>query len=134
MPEHDQFPGEAANMSTRQETSILWIVLVVLAVVVVLPLTMMAFSMPMMGMMGWWWGAGRGGAGAALSPLWGVGMMLLFLAVLVGAGYLVYRAVAGNGTLDRDRAVEELRAAYARGDLSDEEFERRRERLRREDD
>jgi putative membrane protein len=32
-----------------------------------------------------------------------------------------------------DPALEELRMAYARGDLSEEEFEERRERLRQEE-
>jgi putative membrane protein len=32
----------------------------------------------------------------------------------------------------RDPAIEELRHAYARGDLTDEEYESRRERLERE--
>jgi putative membrane protein len=60
----------------------------------------------------------------------GVLMQLLFLAAIVVAGYLVYRAVrtADSGT---DRALEELRLAYARGDLTDEEYEQRKDTLER---
>jgi putative membrane protein len=70
-------------------------------------------------------GAG-GGAGTGwwfLAALW----RLLFVAALVGGGYLLYRA-ASDGA-GRDPAIEEVRSAYARGDLSEEEYERRRERL-----
>ena len=94
---------------------------------------MMAFAMPMMGMMGWGWGGGMGGT--ALSPLWGVGMLLVWLLVLVGVGYALYRGVSRIDTTHTgDRALDELRLAYARGDLSDQEFEERRERLRSGDE
>ncbi|WP_246282678.1 SHOCT domain-containing protein [Natronomonas halophila] len=36
-------------------------------------------------------------------------------------------------TRSEDTALEKLRVAYARGELADEEFETRRERLKRED-
>ncbi|MEF8851348.1 MAG: SHOCT domain-containing protein [Haloarculaceae archaeon] len=54
--------------------------------------------------------------------------------MVVGLGYLLYRAVAGTrtGTPAADPAVEELRIAYARGEVDDEEYERRRERLQRD--
>lgn len=67
---------------------------------------------------GWW---------LLLAALW----RLLILAVVVGGGYLLYRAVVGDGA-DTDTAIRELRNAYARGDLSEEEYERRRERLENE--
>lgn len=56
--------------------------------------------------------------------------MLLFLLVLVGLGYLLYKGIA-NGTLSpQDRALEELRVAYARGELTEDEYEQRRDALR----
>lgn len=116
-------------MSTdRPADGVLRIVLVVLAVIVLVPLLLMVFAMPMVGMMGWWWG---GGSGMGLSPLWGIGMPLVWLVVLVGIGYLLYRGFVGHDGLSTttDPALEELRLAYARGDLSDDEFERRRETL-----
>ena len=116
-------------MSTeRTSDGLLRIVLIVLAVIVLFPLLMMMFAMPMMGMMGWWWGGGMAGG---LSPLWGIGMMLVWLVILVGIGYLLYRGLVGGvgSSLTTDRALEELRVAYARGDLSDEEFEERKDAL-----
>lgn len=111
---------------------LLRIVLIVLAVIVLFPLLMMVFAMPMMGMMGWW---GGGGMAGGLSPLWGIGMMLVWFVVLVGIGYLLYRGLVGGvgSSIITDRALEELRVAYARGDLSEEEFEERRANLRREE-
>jgi putative membrane protein len=120
-------------MSTER-TSDGWfrIVLIVLAVLVLFPLLMMVFAVPMMGMMGWWWGGGMAGG---LSPLWGIGMMLVWLLVLIGIGYLLYRGLVGRvePSMTTDRALEELRVAYARGDLSEEEFEERRAKLSREE-
>jgi len=75
--------------------------------------------------------AGTGGWGwLLLASLW----RLLVLAVLVGGGYLLYRAAVSDGTggAGADPAIRELRQAYARGDLTDEEYERRRERLEEE--
>lgn len=112
------------------ENDLLRVVLAVLAVIVLAPVLMMLFMMPMMGM----WGGPLVDGGMMTSGatwLWAL-MWLVPLAVVVGIGYLVYRVVrpaSGGGT---DPAVEELRLAYARGDLTDEEFEERRDRLRRE--
>lgn len=114
--------------STADRT--LRVVLLVLAVLVLLPMLLMVVAMPMMGMMGWWWDGGT----ARFSPLWGIGMMLVWLVVFVGIGYLLYRGLVAGGssaTGSTDPALEELRLAYARGDLSEEEFETRREKLRR---
>uniref|UniRef100_UPI002468F64B SHOCT domain-containing protein n=1 Tax=Halopenitus sp. POP-27 TaxID=2994425 RepID=UPI002468F64B len=71
------------------------------------------------------------GTSAGWTVLVGVAMQLLFLAVLVGGGYLVYRTIAGRDD-DSDRAIEELRLAYARGDLTDDEYEQRRAALDRD--
>jgi putative membrane protein len=114
-------------------------VVVVLGILVLFPVLMMALAVPTMGMMGWWgdgmmgwWGDGMMGG---FSPLWGIVMMLVWLIVLLGIGYLLYRGLVGGlGTsAETDSALEELRLAYARGDLSDEEFEERRSRLQREE-
>ena len=106
-------------------------VLIVIGVLILFPLLMMVFAMPMMGMMGWWWGDAHP---AGLSPLWGMGMMLVWLLVLLGIGYVLYRGLVGSVDqhVETDPALEELRLAYARGDLSEEEFENRREKLTRE--
>jgi len=113
-------------MSVNQTSDgLLRAVLLVVAVIVLLPVLMMVLAMPMMG---WWW---NGGMAGGLSPLWGVGMLLVWVLVLGGIGYLLYRGFAGragsSGTTDP--VLRELRMAYARGDLTEEEFEERRAKL-----
>ena len=114
---------------TDQGRTLLRVLLIIVALVLLAPLLMMVFMMPMMGMMG----GGAGGVpntGAGMSPLWSIGMMLLFLLVLLGIGYLIYRAFSRRSLSSNDPALEELRLTYARGELSQEEFEQRREVLR----
>jgi len=83
--------------------------------------------------MGGMWGGHMWGDGTV--PGWmvlaGLLMQLLFLAALVGGGYLVYRAITGYGS-DSDQALKELRLAYARGELTDEEYEQRKDTLERD--
>jgi len=59
-------------------------------------------------------------------------MVSIPLLVILAVGYLLYSTVRQSSAERTDPALEELRTAYARGDLTDEEFEERRERLRRE--
>lgn len=101
--------------------------LVLVAVVLLAPLLGMAVFVPAL------FGLGPGGMMGGGMGLWWLFSGLVPLILVVGAGYLLYSALGA----DRDRtdpAVEELRAAYARGDLTDEEFDARYERLRRADD
>lgn len=114
-------------MTARTGDSLLRIIIVVVAVLLLFPLLMMMGMSPMMGMMGWWWGGA--GPGVGYSPLWGLGMMIFFLIVLIAIGYLLYRSLTKGALSTNDRALEELRVAYARGDLSQEEYEERRESL-----
>lgn len=118
-------------MSTPREEQRKWlrVLLIVVAIVVFAPLLMMVFMMPMMGMM--WSVGGAPGVETGLSPVWGIGMMLVFLVVLLGIGYGLYRAFSHGLLGGDDLALEELRLAYARGELSQEEFEQRREDLQR---
>jgi putative membrane protein len=67
------------------------------------------------GVPGWW----------LLASLLGRALTLL---VVLGVGYLVYRALTESGA-GTDAAMDELRLAYARGDIDDEEYERRRQTL-----
>jgi putative membrane protein len=103
-----------------------------LGVLVLFPALFMGFGMMGAGgMMGGAWGGHMwdGGGATGWFPLVGLVMQLLFLLVVVGGAYLLFRAVAGDdGT---DPAIEELRSAYARGDLNEEEYKRRREALER---
>lgn len=114
----------SASDAAATDRTLVRIVLLVLAVVVLGPLLVMSLAMPAMGVMAWGWGGGATG----MTPWWGLGMSLGWLLVLVALGYVVYRALVGRGGLGsaRDPAIEELRLAYARGDLTDEEFEDRR--------
>ena len=117
-------------MTTAQSSGgLLRTIVIVLGVILLFPLLMMLFMMPMMGMMGLW-GTGGPSVGVEFSPMWGIGMMLLFLVVFLGIGYFLYRAVTRGVLSGTDSALEELRIAYARGELSQEEFEQRRDDLR----
>jgi putative membrane protein len=51
--------------------------------------------------------------------------LTLFLLFVVAGVLLLRRGTEGSAA---DSALEELRLAYARGDLTDEEYETRRER------
>jgi putative membrane protein len=119
------------------DTRLVVIVLALLGALVLLPTLFMGFGMmgagPMgMGHDGMW---GSGGSTPGWWPVAGLLMQVLFLAAVVGLGYLLYRAVVGaqSSTAGGDPALEELRLAYARGDLDEEEYERRREHLQREE-
>jgi putative membrane protein len=117
-------------MSTNQSSdSLLRVVLVVLAVIILAPILMMVLAVPLFGM----WGGMMGGfGGTGGGAMWSLGMALVWLIVVLGGGYLVYRGLVGSGAVHSDAALEELRLAYARGDLSDEEFEDRRSKLTEE--
>lgn len=111
------------------DESLLRAIAIVVAAIVLLPVVVMAIALPTMGM----WGGGHmwdGGTWNGMGPTWvwlltSIGPLLVILAV----GYLLYRAVRRPTAQRRDPALEELRTAYARGDLTDEEFEQRRVRL-----
>lgn len=113
-------------MSTTD--SLVRTLLIVVAVLLLVPFLMMVLMMPMMG--AWGWGHVWDGTGATW--MWLL-MWVVPLAVVVGLGYLLYGAVRRSRGRETDPAIEELRLAYARGDLSDEEFEQRRDRLQREE-
>ncbi|MFB1063076.1 SHOCT domain-containing protein [Natrinema sp. H-ect4] len=106
-----------------EDTRLVTILLIIIGAFVIFPMFFMGFG-PMMGGM---WGGGMWSDGTI--PGWmfivGILMQLLFLAALVGGGYLIYRVVTGSES-GSDQALEELRLAYARGELTDEEYEQRR--------
>jgi len=110
------------------------VLLAALGILVLFPALFMGFGMMGAGgMMGGTWGGHMWDGGATgWFPIVGLVMQLLFLLVVVGGAYLLFRAVAGDD--GRDPAIEELRSAYARGDLSEEEYERRREALERDEE
>lgn len=82
------------------------------------------------GMMGGYGGMGGFGTGWTIfGPLGQLGLLLL----LIGGGYLLYRSLVVDGDVNNfgtsDTAMEELRRTYARGEISDDEFDIRRKRL-----
>lgn len=101
---------------------LLWLIFLLLAGVILVPMILMGLFMPAMGAH---WSTGDGVAG-----VWWFGGWLVMLVVLLGIGYLLYRLVAGSDVSHGDTAVEELRSAYARGEIDDEEYEKRYERLK----
>lgn len=120
-------------MSDTNQRDLTTILLVLLGVLVLWPVLMMGFGG--MGMMGYGGMGGFGGmtggpyGGSGGFGLVGFGLQLVFLLVLLGGGYVLARRLL-NQRESHDSALEELRIAYARGDLSDEEFETRRSKLR----
>ena len=90
--------------------------------------TVLAQAGPMGPMGGSWHGPmSHGSWGAMGATWWGPFALLLTVLVVVAAALLWTRM---GGDLARgDDALAELRRAYARGDLTDEEYERRRTRL-----
>lgn len=120
--------------TNTDDTRLVTVLLIIVGAVVIFPVFFMGFGMMGYGsMMGGMWGGGMWGDGTVSGWMFVVGVVLqlLFLAAIVVGGYLVYKAVAGGGS-DSDEALEELRLAYARGELTDEEYEQRREALERD--
>lgn len=125
--------NSTATILTRMATatdSLPWVVLILVLALLLVPALLVLLVMPVVGvgMMGW------GMGGSVVSPVLAVVSGLVPLVLLVAVGYLAYRAFAGRGRpAGRDPAIEELRMAFARGDLSHEEFEERRDLLEREE-
>lgn len=108
------------------------LLLALLAIVLILPLIMMIFAWPMMG----YWGGGHveswhgmGGLGWAMLFVWLIPLILIIL-----IGYLITQRWLDVGEKTADPAIVELRTAYARGEISEEEFEKRYQRLQSDDD
>lgn len=94
------------------------VVIIALVIIVLTPLLLMMTMMPMM------MGGMAGNGTMTMSPMWSLIMMLGGFFVLLAIGYILYRALRG-AVKDTDPAIEELRMAYARGDITKEEFEQR---------
>jgi len=111
------------------DDTVLRAVVIVVAAFLLVPLLVLLFAAPMMGGMdgGHMWTDGRSGGWAWIGSWLG---MLLVVGVI---GFVLVRALRSPTESPTDPAMEELRVAYARGDLTDEEFERRRERLQGSD-
>ncbi|SEP15707.1 putative membrane protein [Halogranum amylolyticum] len=115
-------------MSSSNQLDTTTIVLLILGAIILLPLLTMGMGFG--GMMGYGGMVGQYGGTGGWWPFIGMLVPIIFLLILLGGGYLVFRRMSETQT-SRNPAMEELRTAYARGDLTDEEFESRRERLER---
>jgi putative membrane protein len=113
-------------MSSSNQLDTTTLILLLLGVLIVLPLLTMGMGFG--GMMGYGGMMGWNGTTSGWWPLVGMFVPLVFLLVLLGGGYLILQRATANHS---DPAMEELRKAYARGDLTDEEFQTRRDRLER---
>ncbi len=113
-------------MSSSNQVDTTTIVLLIIGAIILLPVLMMGMGFG--GMMGYGGMMGQYGTPGGGWPLIGMLVPLVFLLILLGGGYLIFRRVTANQTSENP-AMEELRMAYARGDLTDEEFEARREKL-----
>jgi putative membrane protein len=102
------------------------ILLLLLGAVVLLPLLTMGLGFG--GAMGHGGMMGQYGSTGGWWPVMATFVPLVFLVVLLGGGTLLFRRL-GDRQASHDPAIEELRLAYARGDLTDEEFEARRNNL-----
>ncbi|WP_254536186.1 SHOCT domain-containing protein [Halomarina litorea] len=97
--------------------------LVLVAALLLVPFLMMLFvGGPMMG----WWMMGGTPFGAATANWWVVPALG---AVGLLAGLLLVYALYRVATTPGDRALDELRTAYARGEVDDDEYEHRRRML-----
>ena len=113
------------------DDSLVRTLLIVIVAILLLPFLAMALMMPLMGL----WGGGH-----MWNGMWngtGSGWMWLLMSavpliVLLAIGSLLYSALRRPSEQRTDPALQELRSAYARGDLTDEEFEKRRDRLERD--
>lgn len=110
-------------MTTTNDDTLLRALVLLLAVFVLFPVLMMLFAAPMLGFMGsgMYWGGSVWPATVLTGLFW-----LLLVGLLI---YGAYRFLLRDPTGDTDPALEELRLAYARGELSDEEYENRLDRL-----
>lgn len=73
-------------------------------------------------------GVGGGMGGLGWWPLFG-SLVLLSVLLLVGYGVYTNEGSPANDRTHTDTALSTLRTQYARGEISEEEFEERRQRL-----
>ncbi len=74
---------------------------------------------------------GSGPLGGTVGPLWWLVGWVGLAVVVVATGVLGVRLISSTDDTT-DEALRELRIAYARGEVDDEEYEKRYERLKEE--
>lgn len=116
-------------MSSSNQLDTTTVLLLILGGLIALPLLTMGMGFG--GMMGYGGMMGQYGGTGGWWPFVGMLIPLIVLLLLLGGGYVVLQRGIDSRSA-QDPAIEELRTAYARGELSDEEFEDRRRRLQTE--
>lgn len=101
---------------------LIWVVLLLVVFILLAPMLLMFTVIPAMGPE--WMNGGHGMTG------WWFGSILILLFLLIAVGLIFYYILIGDETSSDDVAIEELKVAYARGDINDEEYEKRYERLK----
>lgn len=71
------------------------------------------------------------GMGSGMSGFMGFGW-IFWLLLIIGGLYLIVRALKGKESISakQESALDILRKRYAAGEISDEEFERKKDQLR----
>ena len=114
-------------MARSQRDTFVLVGLVIAALVLVGPLLMGGLMALLWGWGGWHVGMGPGAMGAPVGfGLVAVLFALVPLLLLAIVAVWAWRQFTGS---EEDRALDELRMALARGDISEEEYERRRQLL-----
>ena len=115
-------------MATTNRLDPVTVLVLFVGVLLLLPWLTMGFGFG--GMMGH--GDMMGGYGGSTGwwPLIGSLVQIAILLTLLGGGYLLIKRLTADGAASSS-AIAELRLAYARGDLTDEEFDRRLATLER---
>lgn len=115
-------------ISMASEDTLIKTILIIVAAIFVIPMLMMLIMVPSFGM----WDGAHMWNGTGIGWMWPL-MWIVVLGVVLAIGYGVYRGGTSSSAKRIDPALEELRSAYARGELSTEEFEERKERLQADD-
>ncbi|TZE81006.1 SHOCT domain-containing protein [Calorimonas adulescens] len=79
----------------------------------------------------WWMLNGWNGGWGTGTFIWGLFSMIIQIAVIIGVIYLVIHLINinGNGHRKGNDALEILKERYARGEISEEEYEEKKKRL-----
>ncbi len=115
-------------ISMASEDTLIKTILIIVAAIFVIPMLMMLIMVPSFGM----WDGTHMWNGTGTGWMWPL-MWIVVIGVVLAIGYGVYRGSTSSGAKRTDPALEELRSAYARGELTTEEFEERKERLQADD-
>ncbi|MEF8824879.1 MAG: SHOCT domain-containing protein [Halapricum sp.] len=100
-----------------------------IAILVLLPLLLVLFVLELMDVVLIWI---LTRTARSLPIVWAFALMVLLLVAVLGLGYVFSRSIESVATSRLDPALEELRIAYARGEITREEFRERRTVLRGE--